>query len=336
MIYPAGVEEWFIDKLEKSKIKQLVLNDGGKEDLLMLSQFISLKDPSTGYMFPDTNVFDATNRLRTGGVEFKSYADLIGSLTGAGVVKKASLDETETCSECGGVYTIKFVDNLISQQCEKCGIIINKVPKFKWEWQVNDGLYHLFKQIIKMYSTGLPWCIIIHGSRYWFQQKSGVSSGLILSALQRLSKLCAIYRGTVIQVDDEHEAFECMKSFLRGTIETPRRWPIYNLFKKIEHDQIAMHCGITGFDIATARAIYEKGYRPCDIGYDAKRVQLGEITLEEFKHKYGGIRKDDLKTKVEGLGLKKAEMLYYAYAPLELKELDYPTLKEYQLQEGIS
>jgi hypothetical protein len=76
-----------------------------------------------------------------------------------------------------------------------------------------------------------------------------------------------------------------------------------------------MHCGIEDFGPEIATAIYEAGYFPADIGYDRKRVEMGELTKEQFLHKYGGTRKADFKTKVPGMAMGKAEILFQAYEP---------------------
>jgi hypothetical protein len=293
---------------------------GAKEELIMLSKFIPLTDPETKITYPDMNVFDFTNEAMTGGGEDKTFADLIGSLTGEGVKKEKNLEGELNCPECGKPYYI-FIDpaskeldlNNVVMSCVNCNITANGPAKWKYKWTVNEGLYHLWKQVIKMYSTGLPWCIIVYGERYWFQNKSGVGDGLILSAILKLVTLCTIYRGTVYFVKNEEEAVEVMKTFLRKSPELPRRWPIYNLFKKVEDDQVAMHTGIEGFGIEIARAIAEANHRPCDIGYDAKRVELGEMEKDAFLHKYGGNRKKDRETKVEGMAMEKAKILFRAY-----------------------
>ena len=324
MAVDESVTQIIYDKLQKNpKLIKLLKAAGAKEELLMLSDFMSLYDPETKITYPDSNVFDGTNEAHTGGWEDKTFADAVGSLTGADVVKKRKKDGTYqvNCPKCGDGLHISIEGDNITQKCLECNTITNSVPKYKWEWVVNEGLYHLWKQVIKMYSTGLPWCIIVYGSRYIFQKKSGVSDELVLQAILKLVAICTIYNGQVYtSIKNEHEAVESIRTFLKKSPEMPRRWPIYNLFKRVEEDQVAMHCGITGFGIEIPRAIAGAGHRPCDIGYDAKRVELGETTADEFEHKYGGSRKADKLTKVEGMGLEKARTLFKAYTNKWVKD----------------
>jgi ERCC4-type nuclease len=106
-----------------------------------------------------------------------------------------------------------------------------------------DGVYHLEEQCCKMYSTGLPASVIVHGSRQVFQRKSKVGDELILDAYQKLVTILSVYKITCVRVDTPEEAIEVAKTFLRKCRELPRRMPIYNLFKKTEDYAIAVLCG---------------------------------------------------------------------------------------------
>lgn len=306
-----GLEEWVIDSAESNqKLIQPLIDSGGTQENLMLSRFMPLTDPVTKITYPDTKAFDFTNKALTGGGELKSFADQVGSLTGEAVKKEKKLEGQLNCPNCGKPYAI-FLDpaienpdlNNVTMGCTDCGIHAVGPVQYKLKYTVNEGLYHLWKQVIKMYATGLPWCIIIYGDRWQYQKKSGVGDGLILQAILKLVTLCTAYKGTLYQVKNEEETVEAMKTFLRKSPELPRRWPIYNLFKKIEDDQVAMHCGIEGFGIEIARAIASK-YTPAEIGHDA-------FTLDEdaFIKKYGQ-NKD---SKVDLIGKTKAGVLYKAY-----------------------
>jgi ERCC4-type nuclease len=123
-----------------------------------------------------------------------------------------------------------------------------------------QGVYHLREQVIKMYATGIPFIVIVYGSRFAFQAKSGCSDGLILDALQEAASICSTYRCALIFVKDLKEALEVAKTFIRKAPGKPRRMPVYNLFKKSEESSVAVICGFTGWAEKKARVLM-KSYK---------------------------------------------------------------------------
>lgn len=191
--------KWVLDTREKNAV---FLGMASDEEFikkrLTLSFFIPLKPG-----MKDMDAGDFSNENADGMVEFKSYADMIGSTTG-------------------------------------------------------DGVHHLEEQVIKMYASGMPFAVIVYGTRWLFKKQSNVSDEFILQGLQKLMKLSAVYKFSVCFVENEKEALETAKTFLRKCRELPRRMPVYNLLKQTHDEPVAMLCGVEGIGEKTGISIMEK------------------------------------------------------------------------------
>lgn len=120
-----------------------------------------------------------------------------------------------------------------------------------------DGVHHLHEQAAKLYSTGLPFAIIVYGSRWLFKKESGVGDGLILQGLQKLTSIASNYKATVVFCENEEEALLIATTFIRKCRELPRRMPVYNLLKGKADAPVAMLCGVPGVGQTTALKILE-------------------------------------------------------------------------------
>jgi len=196
--------KWILDTREKvSKFQEEIPKEEWErnwtKERLVLSKFMILRDEDE-----DMDCADMTDEDANGLIEFKTFADLVGSCTG-------------------------------------------------------DNVNHLLEQTIKMYATGIPYCIIVYGYRHDYQMKSGVSDEYVLSALQKLTSIQAVLKVSIVySVKDVKEAIEVGKTFLRKARELPRRMPIYNLFKQVEDIPVAMLCGIPHIGPVNGSAIVEK------------------------------------------------------------------------------
>lgn len=149
--------------------------------------------------------------------------------------------------DCGDV-TNENGDGIV--ELKEFGDLINSTT--------GDGVHHLHEQSVKMHSTGIPFAIIIYGSRTVFQKRSGVSDSTVVSGLQKLASIACNYKVTVIQVKDEREALDVSKTFIRKCRELPRRMPVYNLLKNTTDEAIASLCGFETIGEKNARVILEK------------------------------------------------------------------------------
>ena len=117
------------------------------------------------------------------------------------------------------------------------------------------GVHHLHEQAAKCYSTGLPFAIVIYGSRWLFKRESGTGDALVLQALLKLTSIASNYKVTVVFCDNEEEAIKIAKTFLAKCRELPRRMPVYNLLKTAKDTTKAVLCGFEGIGEKTATAI---------------------------------------------------------------------------------
>lgn len=279
-----------LDSREKNKILvQHALDNNWQIKRLVLSHFIPLKDPKTAIVYPEMDCGDITNLNHDGIIELKSYSDFVNSTTGGGVTKKRKLNEI--------------------------------TKKYYWTWNENKGQYHLREQVIKMYSTGIPFAVFIHGSRWQFQKISGVSDELITRAKRKIMSLQARYKFTIEYPENIHELIELVMTFLKVAFESPRKWPIYNLFKGVEDTPVAMLCGMPGFGPEISRAISR--YKTlAEIGID---TQMGK---EKFIKYYSNKKKLD----IYGMGKKSAELLYNSFSRKTV--LDDPNIIDNENKKG--
>jgi len=116
-----------------------------------------------------------------------------------------------------------------------------------------DNSHHFEEEVIKMYATGIPACLVIWGSRFAYQSTSNVTDELILSGLQKCATIQAAYKIPAIWVENAGEAIECGKSFIRHCNELPRRLPVYCLIKR--EGEVAVLVGYELIGEKTARLI---------------------------------------------------------------------------------
>lgn len=119
-----------------------------------------------------------------------------------------------------------------------------------------DTSHHFEEEVIKIYGTGIPACLIIWGSRFAFQAKSGVTDEYILTGLQKCVVIQAVYKIPAIWVESAKEAIECGKSFIRHCNQLPRRLPVYCLLKS--ESEIGVLVGFNKIGEKTARLIKRK------------------------------------------------------------------------------
>jgi len=117
------------------------------------------------------------------------------------------------------------------------------------------GVHHLHEQAAKCYSTGLPFAIVIYGSRWLFKKESGTGDSLVLQGLLKLTSIASNYKATVVFCDNEEEAIKVAKTFISKCRELPRRMPVYNLLKSAKDTTKAVLCGFEGIGEKTAAAI---------------------------------------------------------------------------------
>jgi len=202
------IYRWVLDTRETNPVfLAMVKVENWITKPLKLSDFIPL--PSTQ---PDMDVADFTNENADGLVELKTFADLIGSTTGANV-------------------------------------------------------HHLEEQVIKMKATGLPMAVIVYGSREAYQLESGVSDEVVLSGLQKLTSLASIFHVTVIQnLNNEHEAIEAAKTFIRHCNQLPYALPALHLLKRGGCRAVGFYVGIDLIGEKTAKIISAAWDTPADLG----------------------------------------------------------------------
>jgi hypothetical protein len=119
-----------------------------------------------------------------------------------------------------------------------------------------DNSHHFEEEVIKIWGTGFPACLIIWGSRFAYQAASGVSDELILSGLQKCATIQAVFKIPAIWVESANEAMECGKSFIRHCNQLPRRLPVYCVLK--QDQMLAVLVGFNKIGEKTAKLIKRK------------------------------------------------------------------------------
>lgn len=117
------------------------------------------------------------------------------------------------------------------------------------------------EQVIKMQATGLPFCVIIHGSAIsWIDSMRGILDDpavVMQQAWYKIFRLCYEYKFGYLHAPGPVEAVVAAKSFLEKCVLQPRGWPHYNYLRQSADVPEAILQQIPNIGRATASGVLE-------------------------------------------------------------------------------
>jgi hypothetical protein len=126
------------------------------------------------------------------------------------------LDDDQEDMDCGD-FTNENRDGIV--EFKEFGDFVNSTINSK----------HLWEQVIKMYSTGFPFCVIVYGNEYAFLKRSSVSATTVRRAKQKLFTMSSDYKFPVKYSANEKDALEDAITWLEKCRRLPRGWPSRDL-----------------------------------------------------------------------------------------------------------